>query len=117
CRAGRALLTPRLARSAAALQESMPPWLPRALRRASLPAAELTLRYVAKKHGVRPEEAEKDRATIRWALAKLRDALEQHGEHVVGVPSFADLAMISALQMVRPASDLAELGPATREVW
>lgn len=115
-RAGRALLTSRMARSPRALEESMPPWIPRGLRRASLPAADATLRYIGRKHGIRPEEAEQDRTTIRWALHKLREALEQ-GEHVIGAPSFADVAMISALQVVRPAEDLAELGAATREAW
>ncbi|UJR82312.1 glutathione S-transferase family protein [Sandaracinus amylolyticus] len=115
-RAGRALLTPRMQRSPRALEESMPSWIPGMLRRASLPAADATLKYLVRKHGVRAEEAEQDRGTIRWTLRKLRDALER-GEHVIGEPSFADVAMASALQIVRPSEHLVPLGEATRAAW
>ena len=115
-RAGRALVTPRLRRSPAALIESMPPSIPRPLRGASLPAAELAVKYIASKYAVREEEAEQDRGTIRWTLRKLRDALER-GDHVLGSLSYADVAMIAALQMVVPSRALAELGDATVRAW
>lgn len=115
-RAGRSLVTPRLARSAQALIESMPPSIPGALRRASIPAAELTVKYIVRKHGVRVEEAEQDRGTIRWTLRKLREALER-GDYVLGTPSYADVAIIAALQAVRPCGALVALGEATAAAW
>jgi glutathione S-transferase len=115
-RAGRALLTPRLAKSPRALEESMPSWIPGGLRRASVPVAEATVKYIARKHAVRPEEAEQDRGTIRWTLRKLRQALEK-GDYVLEVPSFADVAMVAALQTVRPSEAVVRLGPATHAAW
>lgn len=115
-RAGRALLTPRMARSPAALIESMPPSIPEGLRRASVPAAELTVKYIARKHGVREEEAEQDRGTIRWTLRKLRESLER-GDYVLGALSYADIAMIASLQMVLPSPAVARFGEATAKAW
>ncbi|MDQ3035287.1 MAG: glutathione S-transferase N-terminal domain-containing protein [Myxococcota bacterium] len=115
-RAGRALLTPRMARSAAALIESMPPSIPKALRRASVPAAELALKYIARKHGVREEEEAQDRGTIRWTLRKLRESLER-GDYILGALSYADVAMIASLQMVLPSRTLAKVGDASAAAW
>jgi glutathione S-transferase len=115
-RAGRALLTPRLHRSPAALIESMPPSIPGPLRGASLPAAELAVKYLARKYAVREEEAEQDRGTIRWTLRMLREALER-GDYVLGAPSYADVSMIAALQTVLPSRAVAPLGEATTSAW
>lgn len=115
-RAGRALLTPRLARSEAALEESTPRSVPRALRAIAAPGVRAAIAYLAHKYEVREEEAEQDRETIRFALRKLRAQLER-SDHVLGPFSYADVAVIAALQMVRPCETLAKLGPATAAAW
>lgn len=115
-RAGRALLTPRMLHSKAALIESMPRSIPPPLRRASVPAAELALKYIARKYTVRQEEAEQDRGTIRWTLRKLRESLDR-GDYVLGALSYADIAIIAAMQMVQPSRVLVKIGEATHEAW
>lgn len=115
-RAGRALLMPRLAKNDRALVESMPPSIPTPLRRAATPVALSVVRYIARKHDVREEAAEQDRATIRVALRTLRERLER-GDHVLGTWSYADVALASALQFVRPCDRLVPLGEATTTAW
>jgi len=115
-RAGRALLMPRLARNDRALAESMPGAIPTPLRRLATPVALSAVRYISRKHDVREEAAEQDRATIRVALRTLRERLERD-EHVLGAWSYADVALASALQVVRPCDRLAQLGEATTSAW
>lgn len=117
-RAGRALLTPRLLASRESLIESFPPLIPKAVRGVSVPIAEQAVRYIATKYGVRDEEREQHRATLRAALAQVRDALgdEPYLVHAAGY-TYADIAIACALQFVEPAEELAALGPATRAAW
>jgi glutathione S-transferase len=115
-RAGRALLTPRLARDAAALEEALPPWIPGLLRGASVPAAELATRYLVRKYRVREEESEENRRAIRFTLGKLREALGR-GDYALGAFSYADVAMASSLQFVKPTTRLAKMGTATQAAW
>jgi glutathione S-transferase len=115
--AGRALTSPRLAESPEALVDSMPRWIPGPLRGVSIPLAEATVRYLIRKHSIREDEMQAHRRTIEFALRKLREALER-GDHLVGgALSYADIAMVSALQFVSATGKLAPMGPASLAVW
>ena len=116
-RVGRATLFPKLMKSKAAQAEALPSFIPGGLRGAFAPSAGMVIRFLARKYEV-PENVDQEiEHTLRPLLLELRAALET-GTHLLSPSSFsfADLAMASALQVVRPR-DGARFGPATREAW
>lgn len=115
---GRAMLLGRLISMPAALREQLPPSVPKRLRGALTPLASLGVSHVHRKYGIKSNDAEHN-STSRAALDKLRVALAGGRQHILGDQfSFADIAMATALQFVKPVSDrYMLLGPATREAW
>lgn len=116
-RLGRAWLFERLLASKAAQAEALPSFVPGGLRGALTPSASLAIRFLAKKYDVPADVGAEIEHTLRPLLQDVRAALER-GAYLLAPSGFslADLAIASALHVVRP-HDAAKLGPATREAW
>lgn len=116
-RAGRALVSFRIAADPQARSEALPDLVPRPLRRPLEPAARLGVRYLQKKHRFSDDE-HASRAELRAHLAELRAALADGRHHLLGDFSYADIAMAAALEFVSPVDDrFMRLGPATRRAY
>jgi len=116
-RVGRASLFRKLMKSKAAQAESLPSFVPGGLRGALAPSAGMALRFLAKKYEI-PENVDAEvEHTLRPLLLELRTAIGK-GDYVLSGATFtfADLAMASTMQVVRPRA-AAPFGPATREAW
>jgi glutathione S-transferase len=115
--AGRALLLKVMARDERSQLESLPPFIPRALKSAMRPVAAFGIRYVAKKYAS-SEPDEKHEATLVSTLDALRAVLRDRKTIFSSGFTYADIAMAMVLQAVRPVADeYLRLGPATRELW
>jgi len=114
---GRGLILARLLQSDAALQETLPPALPRPVRRLLLPVARHVTRWFARKYELDLGTTARAEDALRESLAALRSALVR-SEYVLGRFSYADIIAASLLQAVVPVADrYLRLGPATRQVW
>jgi glutathione S-transferase len=115
--AGRVLTIARLLASDAALQETLPPALPRLARRLLLPVARRVTHWFARKYELDLEAKAAAQSVLCEALDALRTALVR-SEYVLGRFSYADIIAASLLQGLVPVADrYVRLGPATREVW
>ena len=119
--AGRAMLLPRMAKHSGALREQLPPFVPGALRAPLRPLASSGVTFLMRKYGIRASDHAEHERRAREALDGLRAALPRStaSRHLIGdALTFADVAMATALQFVRPVDDrYIALGPATREAW
>jgi len=115
---GRSMLLPRLSRMPDALREQLPTPIPRWLRGAFTPIASFGVEYLKYKYQITVDDARHERAS-REALGRLRLALADGRDYILGHSfSFADIAMATSLQFVKPvAGNFIELGPATRVAW
>jgi glutathione S-transferase len=113
--AGRSLLMPRLASDSEARAESVPRLLRPAARLLD-PVSRRAVEHVRRKyHMVDAPVAER---TMRNVLEATRARLSKSGTIVDGGFSFADIAIASALQYVKPVDHPAmHLGPAQRGAW
>jgi glutathione S-transferase len=113
-RAGRAQILARTDADTAVAAESLPAFVPDALRPRLAGSVKVGTAYLRSKYAVRPvpdEELEPDLAAVRAAIG------ERHG-YLVGRFTLADVAIATALQVVRPHPQRpAGLGPAQREAW
>lgn len=101
-----------------ALDESLPPPVPRWLRSLLRPVTRFSMKWFAKKYGLRFDQRETQLAKLRAALLELRAALAKGSPYLLGSFSYADIVMASALQGVSPVDDrYIRLGPATRLTW
>ena len=115
--AGRAVLLKVMARDEKSQLESMPKFIPRALRQAMVPVAGLGVRFVARKYSS-PEADVRNEAKLDETLRDLRSALKHRKTLLSSGFSYADIAMATVLQGVLPvAQEYLPLGPATRELW
>ena len=123
--AGRALLLKVMARDEKSQLESLPRFIPAALRSAMRPVAAFGIRYVASKY-TSAEADERNEAKLLHTLESLRAALKARREKsgargwtlLESGFSYADIVMAVVLQGVRPVADeYIRLGPATRELW
>jgi glutathione S-transferase len=116
---GRAMLLSRMLRSPQALAEQLPPFVPAGLRPALRGLASMGVKFLQRKHGIRPEEDARHEAVSRTALDALRAALASGRRYLLGdALSYADIAMATSLQFVLPVDQRhIALGPATREAW
>lgn len=108
----------RVSRSREAKVEMQPAFLPRVVREASVPLADLGIAFLRRKYGLDAASAPAAEATLVRELEGLRAALAAgDGEHLLDARfSYADIAMAVTLQLVRPPSEeFLVLGPATRE--
>jgi glutathione S-transferase len=117
--AGRAMLLLRLADSTDALREQLPAFVPRAVRPMLQPLASSGVSYLARKYGIRSEDAPAHESRARAALDTLRSTLADGRKRLIGDAfSFADITTATALQFILPVADpYMPLGPSTREAW
>jgi len=114
---GRAVVVNRMAHDRDAQRESVPKFVPDALRSASIGMAASAIRFLVKKHETESVAVNAAEATIDSVLGSWRDAL---GGRETLLPSFsyADIAMAVILQMVMPVDNAyIALGPAVRNCW
>lgn len=116
--AGRGMVMHRIARNRDAQKESLPPFVPTAVRGACLWLVGMGLGYVDREFGVSQKKFEQHREELRQVLTQLREALQKNGDYVLGEFSFADIAMAAAVHPATPVSNAyVKLGPATRQCW
>src|SRR5690606_1163008 len=88
--------------------------VPEGLRHPLRSIAKVAVGLVAHKH----RDAAPPVGTLESTLEALREAIDRGAGHVLGQPSFADIAAAVLLQGVRPVDDrFIRLGPATRAAW
>jgi glutathione S-transferase len=117
--AGRALATRRVAGDAEARREMLPPVIPPRLRGLLLPLADTGVAYLTRKYRLDDTADHVALLAMRRALEASRHAIGVGGGfHLAGRLTYADVAMATALQMVRPpAAPWARLGPASRRCF
>lgn len=118
--AGRDRLLGRMLASKDAQAESLPSFVPVAMRGVMAPSAGMAVRFLAKKYGISDNEAAVDAKAsnvIRPLLEETRDAIKEGG-YVLAHDcfTFADIALASSLHVLRPRMETS-LGPATRAAW
>lgn len=109
--AGRARSMLRALASPAALRESVPP----ALRALPLPVLRGSVRAFNFKYGIRADADHAQLTILREELQRLREALKDGRDCLLGTLSYADFAMALALQLVAPLPGT-PLGPASLSV-
>jgi len=114
---GRALVVAGLLRTPAALDESMPPAVPRWIRVLSRPVNRWGTGWFGRKYGVSLAGVADHEATLRAGLAAVRAGLAG-ADYLLGGFTYADIAAATLLQGVSPVADrYIPMGPATRTVW
>lgn len=115
--AGRAIVVRALLHSPGALDESVPPPAPTWIRPLFRPFTRFGTRWFARKYGLDLADTSVAEAKVRANLDRLRAGLAG-GAHLLDDFTYADIAMASVLQGIRPVADeWLRLGPATRETW
>lgn len=119
-KAGRDRLLARMAADPKAQAESLPSFVPGGLRGLMAPTAGMAVRFLARKYGSGSDPATVEaraEATIRPLLEETREAIKDGG-YVLAKDcfTFADIALASALQVLRPRAEMA-IGAATRDAW
>jgi glutathione S-transferase len=116
--AGRALVMRRLLASGEALDETLPPAVPLALRPWLRPVTRFGARWFARKYDLRLDAQAEQTGVVRAALAAVRAALAGGSSYLLGSFTYADIVMAGLLQSVVPVvQPHIPLGPATRRVW
>lgn len=126
-RAARILATQRMLKDDAAILGGMPerwPWL---VRRASLPIGRRATQYILDKYGGRSFEGADGRpseldeagllALVRDVLVAAEDTLGRHRYVLGDALTFADFALATTLQFVKPSPALVKLDPAFAASW
>lgn len=113
--AGRHLSTARMLRDERAIEESVPAALRRVPLAGSL--ARRVVSYVGDKYGAEGAREHDDRRAMRHGLDRIRERVMEHGHLIGDALSYAELAIVTALQFVRPASALVRLGPGIQGAW
>jgi glutathione S-transferase len=113
----RALFVARLLRSGAALDETLPAWLPRGIRPVLRPVTRFATGWFGRKYQVTLDQSEAQTQFIRGTLLDFRRRLAD-GVYLLDRFSYADIVLATLLQGISPVYDrYIQLGPATREVW
>lgn len=114
--AGRVLFFRRIAGDDEALYETMPPFIPSAIRPALRPVARLGLAYLTRKYAA-ADAFDRAERTVVDALVALREGLKGRA-HLFDDFSYADVTSAVMLQFVAPVDErFIRLGPASRRVW
>ena len=113
--------------SDAALLDSMPSAWPGLVKRASIPVARRACKYILDKYGGRSFEGrdgapgDHDQSSLRTLLREVllnaQDTLERHPFMLGDTLTFADFALVTTLQFVKPSPALITLGPALTQAW
>lgn len=106
--AGRVRSMVRVLASPEALRETVPP----PLRGLPLPMLSGAVRVFNFKYGIRDDGLEAQLATAREELDRLREALRDGRDYLLGSLSYADIAMGIGLQLIAPLPGT-PVGPAT----
>jgi len=118
--AARALTLARMAVSRGAQAESLPSFVPDALRGVLAPGSRLGIAWVQRKYAAGEEATREASRVLVAALERLERALGER-RYLLGTFSFADIAMSAIVAGVRPVSlELAPhitIGPAVRACW
>jgi glutathione S-transferase len=116
--AGRALVMRALLASGEALDETLPPQVPGALRPWLRPVTRYGARWFARKYEVCLDAEAEQTTAVRAALTAVRAALAAGSPYLLGSFTYADIVMALLLQSVLPVAQAhIRLGPATRRVW
>jgi glutathione S-transferase len=109
---------PALLANSKALDEQMPPFVPRWTRPALRPVTRYATEWFSRKYALHFEDAPAHLARMRTALEILRAALAKSSPYLLGDFSYADIVMALTLQGVSPVDDrYIPLEPASRQVW
>jgi glutathione S-transferase len=100
--AGRALVVAGILRTPAALDEQIPPAVPRWVRSAMRPVSRALTRAFARKYALPFDALESEERKVRSVLARLRAGLSTRSPYLLGAFSYADVAMATLLQGVAP---------------
>lgn len=115
--AGRVWVLAGLGESREAQREALPSFIPGPLRSVMTPVAKTASWFLGSKYDV-PRSADSLAAEadkVRPVLDEVRAALKGK-KYLAGDLSFADVAVASSLQALRPRAR-APIGPATRAIW
>jgi glutathione S-transferase len=116
--AGRALVVGALLASPEALDEGLPPNVPRWIRPLLRPMARHGMKWFGRKYALHFQDAPAQLAKLRSTLGTLRAAVTTSSPYLLGFFSYADIVMASCLQGVSPVDDrYIPLGSATRRAW
>jgi glutathione S-transferase len=115
-RVGRAWFLKHLLENKDVQKETLPSFMPKAMRGLLAPSAAMGTRFLMKKHDVPTDVEAEVEYTLVPLLQELRAKLEAGPTLVGGAFSYADLAIATALHVVRPHTS-AKIGPASREAW
>ncbi|MBS2013186.1 MAG: glutathione S-transferase [Deltaproteobacteria bacterium] len=113
--AGRAKVLDGLLSNRRAQIEALPSFIPDFARGLFTPMASMAARFLASKHEAPKDVQAAARDTLRPGLLEVRKARGDR-DYLLGRLTFADLAIASALRVVRPEAT-APFGPGTREIW
>lgn len=114
--AGRAITTFAVMHDPEASRESIPPFVPGAVRSLATPMVDLGARYLAQKYSFRESDRDAAEERMRSALERVANRLVE-SETLGDVFGWPDIAVAAALQFVKPAADWARLGRASRNCW
>jgi glutathione S-transferase len=115
---GRGLVVRAMLASPEALDEGLPPNIPRLLHPLMRPMASYGTRWFAKKYGLLDDDVAARREKLRSALLELRATLAKSSPYLLGAFSYADIVTAICLQGIVPVADrYLPLGPATRKAW
>lgn len=117
--AGRALVAWRTSQSGESMLASVPFPTPGPLKPLGRGLAQLGIVFLAEKYEFDPSTTRRHVQIIRLGLIALRDAVQRNsGAFLLGHLTWADLAMVSAMQAALPASnDVFPLDDAIRPLW
>jgi glutathione S-transferase len=114
---GRALVIRSMLASNDALDEALPPFVPRWLRPALRPFARYGTRWFGRKYDLDLTDTETPRRVLRSALEHFRSRLSGR-PYVLGRFSYADIVVCSVLQGIRPPeTEHVRLRPGTRHAF
>lgn len=115
--AGRALVVAAMLSTPGALDEGFPASVPSFVRALLRPVSRYGTQWFARKYELSLDAAAVHTAKMRAALETMRAAVSG-SPYVLGSFSYADIALTTALQGVRPVDDrYLRIGPATRKAW
>lgn len=114
--AGRALMVDRLAAHREAKLETLPSFVPAALRPVMLPVVSVGIGYINHEFKIDRSKAERDRLRLLGVLEGLRAKLAGR-DYLLGDFSYADITMSAVLQFVSPVvNPRVKLGQGLRQI-
>jgi glutathione S-transferase len=115
----RAIVLHAMLNLGAALDDTVPRFVPRSLRSFGRPMARMGIRFVAKKYGINPDDDPAERhALLTPYLDRVRSTLASGSPFLLGTFSYADIIVATALQGISPADNRHwRVGRGTRQAW